>query len=836
MLKNQKLVHEKFPYPTKSNIKASYQATLAAKKKKRMKEHQQKQFVGHLFLLATVAAASITNNNEHHHRLLRSPAANIISGNKDVYTKRRKLIFGGSDFDFDFPSFGGNDGNDGRFFDNIDWDNMDWSQLNFLDDLNLDDLDWSTFFGFLGVDNETSPILENFEICPMIESLVGIGQAFGIAGDCTCEGSIADGMSVECQFDDQCIQPMVCGSVSFNVTLGQNVGGMVTDVCVDLAGESTLPEICYGYELSMLPDSNYEQSCTASYGGPNNQCICEMTDGCFYINCEQYLPGAVMDTCQTAPQLPQQPIGTTASSSRLQTADDAKELFPQFKMFEPDFELNFDFIDWNSMDWENVDWSNFDFGDLVWNTTSGDFWDGINMDDIKWGDMFGGFDFDITAICPALEQFAGIGQSFGVAGGCTCNGDLAEGLGIDCNFENECVSDNYNSSMLPYCGSVDMDVSFGQVPNTYSTNVCAQLSSTDGDDSYPEICYSYTMSMVDSSISLSCVATYGDTECSSCTIENFCMSMDCNNVLPGAAMDSCQHLDDVFMVDTSSDNNKAVGAGLMPRLQIFEPDFELDFGEIDWMSVDWENMDWPNFDMDSLWNHSNWDSTEWRDIFDINVDATMICPVLENLAGMGEEFGIAGGCACAGDSTSGLDLDCSFEEVCTDNNDDSLCGSTDITFEFDDLGSIAGEACVDFAGDDHPNTCFSYNIPLADPNTLPECAATYGEAACGCTIDENFCVSIDCSAYDSAAVTDTCQTLSWDTSDDVITFIPRFAQKSSVTDGGADDDVDETKPTEQEGVQDNVSNAVTDNSSVGGSLFRSLFVTTLGIWSALLLL
>jgi hypothetical protein len=693
----------------------------------------------------------------------------------------------------------------------LDWQNLDWRNFDldtFWDnfDLNVENDDgvrnntvaWTDIFGF---------DFDTVAICPALEQLAGLGAAFGIAGGCACEGSLTEGLAIGCSFADQCVDDLPCATVGFNVSLGETPGAFFTDICVDV-DDGTYPEICYGYDLSAVPGSDVSQSCKATYGV--DACRCQIDENsCMLIDCSDYLDGAVMDTCQY--------LGTTQSEA------DAAAFVPRFQVFDPNYQRDFgDLLDWTNIDWGNVDWQNFDL-DSLFNQT--------DFANAEWSDIFG-LDFDTTSVCPILEQFAGLGEEFGIAGGCACDGSLTEGLGIDCTFADQCLI----TDPTMVCGSVDFKLSLGQTPGAYSTDICVDL--TDGE--YPEICYSYDLSLMDSTISQSCEASYDGKACS-CEIVDSCLTIDCTAYLPGAVMDSCQYLGGALQTGVDA-------ANFLPRLQVLDPNFELNFDEVNWMNLDWANLDWRNFDVDSLWNHSDWANTEWNDIFDVDVDTSTICPVLEQFAGVGEEFGIAGGCACSGDSVSGLGLDCSFEEVCAD---DDLCGSTSLTFGFDGLGSISGEACVDFSEDQHPTTCFSYAIPLADQMTAPTCAATYGGAACICTIDEDFCVSIDCSDHDENAVTNTCSQVptSWNTAEDASALVPRFSlatDDGETTDGtiqpgnGSVDDGETTDGTIQPGngsVDNNPGSTDALNGSSGVGFARSsLILTVLGIGSIALLL
>ena len=100
-----------------------------------------------------------------------------------------------------------------------------------------------------------------------------------------------------------------------------------------------------------------------------------------------------------------------------------------------------------------------------------------------WSDIFNGQQqWDTPVLCPIVERLAGIGESFGIAGGCECTGTVSDGLGIQCDFADECINGDPNTA----CGSLDFDMSLGERPGSFSTNICVDNLF---DGAYPEICY-----------------------------------------------------------------------------------------------------------------------------------------------------------------------------------------------------------------------------------------------------------------------------------------------------------------------------------------------------------
>jgi len=95
-----------------------------------------------------------------------------------------------------------------------------------------------------------------------------------------------------------------------------------------------------------------------------------------------------------------------------------------------------------------------------------------------------------------------------------------------------------------------------------------------------------------------------------------------------------------------------------------------------------------------------------------------------------------------------------------DVNNNALCGSVNMNFTFKSIAQVDANICIEYS--DYPETCYSYPIPVADQNTPRECSASYGEGNCRCTMDENFCMSVDCTDFEPLALTDKCQVVSLD--------------------------------------------------------------------------
>jgi len=400
-------------------------------------------------------------------------------------------------------------------------------------------------------------------------------------------------------------------------------------------------------------------------------------------------------------------------------------------------------------DWANFsDWSNFDFDNFTW--------DLIDWDNNAWDDFRGDIDLNNPDVdfCSILERAVGIGKGFGIEGDCRCKESTDGDIAIGCDFQHEC----YNTSTL--CGEVNMNYTMG---DEISVSACVDLEN----DSYHEVCFDYAYNMSGQG-GQTCSASYGGNSCE-CSIDGFCLNLNCSMFLPGAAFDSCQLLETVTEGDIVS---------WLPDFPVFGDNFTQFFDNIDWEIIDWENLDKDNFKLQEIEWGSNARERRFSDIINVDPADDLMCPVLQSFIGMSNEFSSAGGCSCgASDSEEqGLSMDCKFENACVD---EETCASIGVSFAFAKLGAVQTEACVNFANDGHPETCFAFEVDVAE-TSAPSCFATYGGKQCKCSI-ENLCVSVDCSEHEETAVVDTCQQI--DFADmDPISLIPRFAERRDPND------------------------------------------------------
>lgn len=208
-----------------------------------------------------------------------------------------------------------------------------------------------------------------------------------------------------------------------------------------------------------------------------------------------------------------------------------------------------------------------------------------------------------------------------------------------------------------------------------------------------------------------------------------------------------------------------------------------DADTIPWEILDWDNLDWANFNFSAIqWSSPDWLSTSWLDIVGDVSDGVSsgVCTLMSKAIQLTEALGMKGSCSC--ESDDGLKIVCEYAEVCTySSTGEEVCSSLNMTLGFDELSGVDNEVCIDYSKDSHPRTCFSYTIPVANSSLPPECAATYGDGDCVCTIDENFCITVDCSEFEPTAAIDTCQMVGLDGAVEAETFMLAFGTPEGET-------------------------------------------------------
>lgn len=126
---------------------------------------------------------------------------------------------------------------------------------------------------------------------------------------------------------------------------------------------------------------------------------------------------------------------------------------------------------------------------------------------------------------------------------------------------------------------------------------------------------------------------------------------------------------------------------------------------------------------------------------------------------------------------NGLRVNCNYDECAADSN---VCGSVEQNFVFGNPdGTIDMTSCTNFSHDGIEDTCFSYTIDIRDNNnprgpTTQTCRATYGGQQCECSIEDDICLSVDCSQFLPGAKIDNCQLLSMTDGADTTHGFPHF--------------------------------------------------------------
>jgi hypothetical protein len=379
-------------------------------------------------------------------------------------------------------------------------------------------------------------------------------------------------------------------------------------------------------------------------------------------------------------------------------------------------------------------------------------WDNV-LDTIGFGDE----DSENPDVCDFIELALGMGTEFVMDANCSCDEDpLSSGLQIHCNYQ-ECAPGT------EICGAVDLKFGFGGANGAINMTSCSDFTG----DAFEETCFSYSTGDAMSFSDQKCEASYGGQPCG-CEIENgIFLSIDCADLLPGAVADS----QGLSMMSGGDLGN------WLPNFDIFQPDFQLEAGDIPWETMDFENLDFANFNVSSVnWGEEFLGQT-WLDLVGDNPTflnaeelSPGVCTILYQAASLTETMGAESSCDCGYDETQkALNLSCNFAETCTDG-EGPLCGNVRLDLTYASLDEIFAEVCIQYA--QFPETCYSYGIPFADvlsgaatgDLTTPffrDCSAKYGGADnnCKCTMDENSCLTVDCSDFEPLAITDECQVI-----------------------------------------------------------------------------
>lgn len=447
------------------------------------------------------------------------------------------------------------------------------------------------------------------------------------------------------------------------------------------------------------------------------------------------------------------------------------------------------------VDWEDFDWGNFEFENFTW--------DFVDWDEGSWGNFLVDMDFNNSNVdfCGILESAIGIGKEFGVEGDCSCKGDLGGDLAIGCDFRHQC----YEQS--PLCTEVKVNYTMG---NDISVGACVDFE----DGTFPEVCFSYSFDVTGQG-KQTCAAQYDGNECE-CEIDDFCLSLNCSMYLPGAAIDTCQLLETIAGEDIAT---------FLPQFPVFEDNFTQFFDDIPWASLDWQNLDTKHFKTDTIEWGSSAQGRSFGDIINVDPGDDLVCPILQTFIGMSDEFSSKGDCTCNAGIDEGFSMSCSFEDNCVS---DDVCASVNLQFAFNELGAVSTDTCVNFANDGHPETCLSFDIPVADSNRAPTCNASYGGLGCKCTINDNFCVAIDCSQHEPTAIVGSCQAIDLKGSD-AASLIPRFQERRTGNDSGTEGNNGDPNSGDSSNTNGESQSLADSSPAVSNTVLASLLSSVLGI-------
>lgn len=428
---------------------------------------------------------------------------------------------------------------------------------------------------------------------------------------------------------------------------------------------------------------------------------------------------------------------------------------------------------------ENADDSSDDFWGSVGKWTGG-ITDSITE---NFQDLFTDTDGDI---CNITQGLIGMGESFMGEANCECSGDLDKGLELNCEF------DACSGFDVDICGRVGLGFTLGgpDFKNRVGVSTCTDFYDEDWETDFEQFCMSFSFNAaLYQSLDAEFEATYGDQSCMPSIKDDLCVSVDCSRLLPGLDFDTCQFLSVADAEDMNS---------WFPNFEIFDPDFELEAEIVPWTDLDLDHVDFQNFDMgDVQWGDSFLQANEtWVDLIGPNptfLDETQslsegVCTMMFQAANLYEEqLGWESSCECDYDEAKGaLELDCDFSEVdCTDKDSLQPCNSVDVTLTYARLETINANVCIRY--EQFPEICYSYDIPFAaviggstttitpdeilplapptdlvtPPALFSDCSAQYAlpSNTCQCTIDENNCMTVDCTDFEPLAVTDNCQVI-----------------------------------------------------------------------------
>jgi hypothetical protein len=185
-------------------------------------------------------------------------------------------------------------------------------------------------------------------------------------------------------------------------------------------------------------------------------------------------------------------------------------------------------IPWENIDWDILDFANFNFSAIEW--TSPDWLT------TGWADIVGNAEGSVSdGVCTLMSKAVQMTEELGLEGSCTC--DAANGLKMNCAFEELCTTIPDSGDGEPMCADVNVTLTYDKLAGVDST-VCLDYEG----DAYQVTCFTYTIPVVGQAEQPECSATYGDeSNVCQCTIDkDLCVSIDCTEFEPTAFTDTCQ--------------------------------------------------------------------------------------------------------------------------------------------------------------------------------------------------------------------------------------------------------------------------------------------------------
>jgi len=486
-------------------------------------------------------------------------------------TQRRRLEDGGSGFEkwasdvwdnvIDSIGFGDDSDETSTTVGDNDNTGIEWGDAGSWDawlSLALESLESGT--DGVGDGVFSTELFDGSDVCPLVESAIGMGSGFGIEANCSCDGDFETGLDINCRFD-ACAsgESEICGTVKLDFAFGGPDGTIDMSACADFE-DDPFKETCFSYTMDVRGEDGtlFDQTCAATYGGQD--CACTIENGiCLSIDCSAFVPGAKVDTCQVL---------------NMVDAGDLESWIPAFDIFQPGFELQAGEIPWADLDLANLDYDNFDPSTIRW---------GDDFSGATWTDLLGGNPNFLTAeglsagTCNLMARAVDLSDELGAEGNCDCRYDETTGvLDLSCSFSETCTGDDDNDATsamgLPrLCGSVNLSLTYASLDEVYA-DVCVQY------DDFPETCYTYGIPFASDPVFVppplviegpgssgnndengasldtggdlttiptairDCSARYGGpgNDCK-CTIDaNNCLVVDCTDFEPLAVTDDCQ--------------------------------------------------------------------------------------------------------------------------------------------------------------------------------------------------------------------------------------------------------------------------------------------------------